>query len=99
MNDTPRQLPIVEIDGKKFYDDMRLGEYRSVSNGTEPIKIIPYDDTVICPHCKAILTELIVKTRYSVADKIDVQGTEPKAYCSKCDKEIDREVMESWGIV
>ena len=29
---TPRQLPVVEIDGKRYYQDDRLAEYRSVEN-------------------------------------------------------------------
>lgn len=93
------QLPIVKIAGKEYFDDKRLREYRSVSNGKEPIIFLPYDDTVICPHCKAVLKELIVKARYSVADKTEVQGTQPTFNCSVCDKEIDSSVIESWGII
>jgi len=95
----PGQLPIVKICGKEYYDDKRLTEYRSVSNGKQPIHFVPYDDTVICPHCKAILTELTVKARYSVADKTEKQGTQPTFNCSACDKEIDYSIIEEWGIV
>ena len=27
---TPRRLPIVEIDGKRFFRDDRLGEFRNI---------------------------------------------------------------------
>ena len=29
---TPRQLPIAEIDGKRYYHDGRLAKYRNVEN-------------------------------------------------------------------
>lgn len=39
---TPRRLPIVEIDGKEFFKDERLGEYRNIENPHDRITFEDY---------------------------------------------------------
>ena len=39
---TPRRLPVVEIDGKHFFKDERLGEYRNVDNPHDRITFEDY---------------------------------------------------------
>lgn len=38
----PRRLPIVEIDGKRFFRDDRLSEYRNVDNPHDRITFEDY---------------------------------------------------------
>jgi hypothetical protein len=38
----PRRLPVVEIDGKEYFQDDRLQEYRAVDNPHERITFEEY---------------------------------------------------------
>lgn len=40
----PRRLPVVEIDGKHFFKDERLAEYRNVDNPHDRITFEEYAD-------------------------------------------------------
>ena len=40
----PRRLPIVEIDGKPYFQDDRLKEFRAVDNPHDRITFDDYDE-------------------------------------------------------
>jgi|PersoiStandDraft_1058852.scaffolds.fasta_scaffold146473_2 hypothetical protein len=40
----PRRLPVVEIDGKLYFQDDRLKEYRATDNPHERITFREYDE-------------------------------------------------------
>lgn len=40
----PRRLPVVEIDGKLYFQDDRLKEFRATDNPHERITFQEYDD-------------------------------------------------------
>lgn len=95
------QLPIVKIGDKSYYDDKRLREYRNIDN---PHDRIDYDNTVICPHCKTVLTYLNFRDegRYSIANKSEFEGLydiERIFSCPKCYEEIEGSTLEEWGVV
>lgn len=92
------ELPKVQIGDKTYYDDAKLREYRNVDN---PHDKIDYDNTVICPDCGKILTELHFKDEghYNIANKSETDGTERFFTCPECNAEIDKSDLEAWGII
>lgn len=92
------ELPKVQIGDKTYYDDAKLREYRNVDN---PHDRIDYDDTVICPDCGKILTELHFTDSgtFNIAQKSETERTVREFSCPKCNTEMNMTDLEGWGII
>ena len=58
-------------------------------------------NTVICPNCGKILTELFFTDSgtFNIATKSETEKTVREFSCSKCNAEMTMTDLENWGII